>query len=72
MIKPVRDEQKKRKLYHMFFSIFKDLSTFKKELKALVKKKPFKTKEMSQHYLPKTAVSVESYMYALDKYAVID
>ena len=56
----------------MFFSVFKDLPTFKKELKALAKKKPFKTKEMSQHYIPKNAVSVESYMYALDKYAVVD
>jgi hypothetical protein len=55
----------------MFKNIFKDLKTFKKELKALSKKKPFKTAEIKQHYVPNT-VSMETYMYALDKQATVD
>ena len=42
-LKPVRDEQKRRKYTQMFKAIFADLKSFKKELKALSRKKPFKT-----------------------------
>ncbi len=32
-IKPVRDEQRRRKIYQMFRAIFRDLNSFKRELK---------------------------------------
>ncbi len=35
------------------------------------KKRPFKTAEVKTHFIPNT-VSFESYMYGLDKRAVID
>jgi hypothetical protein len=70
-LKPVRDEQKRRKYYQIFKIIFRDLNTFKRELRALSKMKSFKTSEIRQLYVPNT-VSMESYMYALDKFATVD
>ena len=70
-LKPVTDEQKRRKYYQMFRAIFTDLQSYKRELKALSRKKPFKTSEVNNHYVPNT-VSMETYMYALDKRATID
>ncbi len=55
----------------MFRAIFRDLNSFKRELRQLSKKKPFKTIEAKTHFIPNT-VSLESYMYGLDKKAVID
>jgi hypothetical protein len=55
----------------MFKAIFRDINSFKKELTALSKRKAFKTAEIKQHYVPNT-VSMQSYMYALDKWATID
>jgi hypothetical protein len=55
----------------MYRAIFRDLNSFKRELKSLSKIKPFKTQEAKTHFIPNT-VSLESYMYGLDKKAVID
>ena len=55
----------------MYRAIFRDLNSFKRELKSLSKHKPFKTLEVKSHFIPNT-VSFESYMYGLDKRAVID
>lgn len=70
-LKPVRDEQKRRKYMQIFKTIFADLQSFKRELKGLSKKKAFKTNEITHHYVPNT-VSMETYMYALDKHAIVD
>jgi hypothetical protein len=55
----------------MFRQIFRDLKSFKRELKGLAKNKPLRTEEAKQNYVPNT-VSIETYMYALDKKAIID
>jgi hypothetical protein len=45
-VRPVRDEQKRRKIYQMYRTIFRDLGSFKREIKSLSKHKPFKTQEV--------------------------
>lgn len=70
-IRPVRDEKKRRKIYGMYRQIFRDLTSFKREFKNLSHGRPLKTAEVAKHYIPNT-VSMESYMYALDRKATID
>ena len=70
-LKPIRDEKKRQKVSMMYRSIFKNVDSFKIELRALSKERPLHTAEVKKHYVPNT-VSIESYMYALDRGATID
>ena len=70
-VTPIFDEIKRRKALNMFKQIFKNLDTFKLELKALSSKKTLNTREVRKHFRPET-VSIETYMYALDNKATID